>query len=184
MKSATVLLLTSALLPAALGAQTFKPSTNPVTDAMRERAARDGQNLPAAAALMPADKYGYQPTPAQMTFRELIAHIALTNVALCSGLTATPPPMAPDALKKLSGVAEKDPLVAAMKQSFEYCTEAVAKLTDAQLAEEAAIFGRASGMSRGAVLITLAIDWADHYSTAASYLRLNGLLPPTAQPKK
>ena len=27
-------------------------------------------------------------------------------------------------------------------------------------------------------------DWADHYSTAASYLRLNGILPPTAAPPK
>ena len=33
-------------------------------------------------------------------------------------------------------------------------------------------------------LIALTNDWADHYSAAAMYLRLNGLLPPTAQPKK
>jgi hypothetical protein len=24
-------------------------------------------------------------------------------------------------------------------------------------------------------------DWADHYSQEANYLRLNGLVPPTAQ---
>ena len=24
-------------------------------------------------------------------------------------------------------------------------------------------------------------DWADHYSQSANYLRLNGLLPPTAK---
>jgi hypothetical protein len=33
-------------------------------------------------------------------------------------------------------------------------------------------------------MITIANDWADHYSTAASYLRLNDILPPSAQPKK
>jgi hypothetical protein len=27
-------------------------------------------------------------------------------------------------------------------------------------------------------------DWADHYSQMANYLRLNGILPPTARPKK
>ena len=27
-------------------------------------------------------------------------------------------------------------------------------------------------------------DWADHHSSAAMYLRSNGMLPPTAQPKK
>jgi hypothetical protein len=26
--------------------------------------------------------------------------------------------------------------------------------------------------------------WADYYSTTASYLRLNGILPPTAQAQK
>jgi hypothetical protein len=33
-------------------------------------------------------------------------------------------------------------------------------------------------------MLILAADWADHYSTAASYLRLNQILPPTEQPKK
>jgi hypothetical protein len=32
-------------------------------------------------------------------------------------------------------------------------------------------------------LIALTSDWADHYSATAMYLRLNNLLPPTAQPK-
>ena len=40
------------------------------------------------------------------------------------------------------------------------------------------------GMSRGAALVTLLVDWADHYSTAAAYLRANDLLPPSAMPKK
>jgi len=26
-------------------------------------------------------------------------------------------------------------------------------------------------------------DWADHYSQEANYLRLNGVLPPTARPR-
>ena len=39
-------------------------------------------------------------------------------------------------------------------------------------------------LPNGLRLITIATDWADHYSTAASYLRLNDILPPTAQPKK
>jgi hypothetical protein len=27
-------------------------------------------------------------------------------------------------------------------------------------------------------------DWADHYSQSAIYMRLNGLLPPTAKKKE
>jgi hypothetical protein len=32
-------------------------------------------------------------------------------------------------------------------------------------------------------MLTLASAFADHYGMAAMYLRLNGLLPPTARPK-
>jgi hypothetical protein len=58
------------------------------------------------------------------------------------------------------------------------------KATDAQLGEEVSTMGRRTGQSRAAAMITITTDGADHYSTAAAYLRLNGILPPTAQPKK
>jgi hypothetical protein len=57
-------------------------------------------------------------------------------------------------------------------------------VTDAHLADEVSMMGRRTGQSRAAAMITITNDWADHYSTAASYLRMNGILPPTAQPKK
>jgi DinB family protein len=163
---------------------TFKPSSNPVTDSVRDLAARHAKHLIASAELMPADKYGYRPTDAQMTFGDLIAHIVHTNVALCSAIGGAPPPIAPAELKKVAGTVPKDALVAAIKQSFDYCTDAVTKVTDPQLGEQARIFGQPVGLSRAAALITMAVDWADHYSTAASYLRLNGILPPSAQPKQ
>lgn len=51
---------------------------------------------------MPAEKYGYHPTEAQMTFGQLIVHIIQTNIALCSGIAGTPAPFGPDELKKLA----------------------------------------------------------------------------------
>jgi hypothetical protein len=183
MISLSTLLLTLSLA-APLQAQAFKPSANPVTDTVRDMVARHAKNLVASADLMPADKYGYRPTEAQMTFGELIAHIVQTNVALCSAVGGGMPPMTPAEVKKLAGTAPKETLVAAIKQSFDYCTQAITKATDAQLAEQASMFGQPIGMSRAAALVTIAVDWADHYSTAASYLRMNGFLPPTAQPKK
>ena len=45
------------------------------------------------------------------------------------------------------------------------------------------VFGGRKG-SKAFGLIALSNGWADHYSAAAIYLRLNGLLPPTAQPNK
>jgi uncharacterized damage-inducible protein DinB len=169
---------------AAQGPPVFTPSANPVSDAVRTLLARESKNLVASAELMPAEKYAFQPTPAQMTFGQLVAHIVQTNVFICSGIGSTPSPMTPDELKKLSGTDAKEALVAAIKKSFDYCSESLAKVQDSTLGEEVSMLGRKVGQSRAAALITIATDWTDHYSTAASYLRLNGLLPPTAQPKK
>ncbi len=54
---------------------------------------------------------------------------------------------------------------------------------DSKLGETIEVFGGRQA-PRAFALIALTNDWADHYSAAAMYLRLNGLLPPTAQPKK
>ena len=169
--------------PAAQVPKPFAPSVNPVTDSVRNVLTKHAKSLIASAELMPPEKYGYQPTPGQMTFGALMAHVVQTNVAICSAFTETTPPMRPEELKKVSGNDSKDALVAAIKQSFDYCSAGITKLEDAALREEAPIFGRKTGMSRADALVTIALDWADHYSTAASYLRLNGILPPTAQPK-
>jgi len=162
----------------------FTPSANPVSDAVRTLLARESRNLVESAGLMPADKYAFQPTPAQMTFGQLVAHIVQTNVFICSGIGSTPSPMTPQELKALTGTEAKDALVAAIRKSFDYCSESLATVQDSTLGEEVSMFGRKTGQSRAAAMITIATDWTDHYSTAAAYLRLNGILPPTAQPKK
>lgn len=177
-----ILVLAASLAAPQAAAPEFKPSVNPVADAARQSLAQHSKNLVAAAELMPADKYGYQPTEAQMTFGKLVAHIVQTNTIICSMIGGLP--VSPDVMKPADAPAPKDALVAAMKQSFAVCTEALAKTTDAQLGDELTLMGRRSGQSRAAAVITITSDWADHYSTAASYLRLNGILPPTAQPKK
>ena len=191
MKLIATLMVAGALCPAVVTAQarTFTRSDNPVSDAVRQALARESKNLVAAAELLPADKYSYRPTPAQMTFGQLIAHVAQTNAALCSGIAgSTPdaaqyPRLAPSALQTLAGTDPKPALVEAVTQSFAYCTAALANVDDSKIGDEAVIFGRHTGLSRAAAMVEIAADWADHYSTAASYLRLNGLLPPSAKPQ-
>jgi hypothetical protein len=161
----------------------FKSSASPVSDAVREQETRGESNLVASAELMPADKYGFHPTEPQMTFGQLIVHVVQSNMALCSGIAGVASPLTQDELMKLAGTQPKDTLVSALKRSFDFCRESLAKMTDAQLADEVSVVGRRTGLSRAAAMVAIAADWADHYSTAASYLRQNGILPPTAPPK-
>ncbi|HVT48023.1 MAG TPA: DinB family protein [Vicinamibacterales bacterium] len=189
MKLIATLMVAGALCPAVVTAQarTFTRSDNPVSDAVRQALARESKNLVAAAELLPAEKYDFHPTPAQMTFGQLIAHVTQTNAALCAGISGSTPDaahysrLAPSALQALAGTDPKPTLVEAITQSFAYCTAALANMADSQIGDEAVIFGRHTGLSRAGAMVEIAADWADHYSTAASYLRLNDILPPSAQ---
>jgi hypothetical protein len=105
-----------------------------------------------------------------------------TNFAICGGTSDVPIPLAPDVLGSIDENGGKEKLVPLLRQSFDYCTKALAAATDATLGQEARMFGRGMNMPRAKAVITIATDWADHYSTAASYLRLNGIVPPSARP--
>ena len=161
--------------PAAAGAI----EKNPVSSAVRKILERQSKNIVAAAEEMPADKFSYRPTPSQMTFAALVEHTAGTNNFLCAQLSGTASP--PE--EKLSETDAKEKLVSALKASFDYCTQALAKVDDSKLGEQIQFFGGRQ-VSRAAGLITLATAFADHYGMAAMYLRLNSLVPPTAKPKE
>jgi uncharacterized damage-inducible protein DinB len=163
------------LCAAAVVAQESKSSSNPVSDTVRNMLGGRAKNLTAAAEAMPADKYGYKPTEQQMTFGTLVEHIANSNNFLCAKLANQAEPSA-----KISDKDPKDQLVAALKSSFNYCETALKGVQDSQLGEEVTMWGGRKA-PKAAALIGLTNDWADHYGLAATYLRLNGILPPTAQ---
>jgi len=150
-------------------------SKNPVTSAVREILPRQQKNLTAAVEQMPAEKFSYKPTPQQMSFAHLVMHISESNTHLCSALSETPAPKQAE-LKETDG---KDKLVAALKTSFDFCNTSLEKVDDSKLGDKVDLFGHEG--TKAFALIALTNDWADHYGAAAMYLRLNGLLPPTAK---
>ncbi len=170
-----VLLVGASSVVLAQAASPAQTSSNPVVSTVRQIEARMSKNLSGAADEMPADKYSYRPTPAQITYGHLMMHITTTNNLLCARLGGD----APKELK-LNDTDPKDTLTKALKDSFTYCEEVLAKADDSKLGDEVTLFGGQKG-SKAAALIYLAVDWADHYSAASMYLRLNNLLPPSAK---
>jgi hypothetical protein len=152
-------------------------AASPVAEAVRASAGRAATNFIAAAGDMPAAKYGFKPTPAQMSFGEAIAHMAAGNDTYCSGIGGVAAPKRP----ALAAGAPKEELVARLKETFQFCESALAGVDDSRLEEKVAYFGEQT--SRAAVMIAAAEEWAGHYSQIAVYLRLNGLVPPTAKPR-
>ena len=149
---------------------------NPVADAFRDNAKSAAKNLIAAADEFPADKYSYKPTPAQMSVGAIVVHLIQGNDYLCGTIGGMKAPDRP----KMAATDSKDALLATLRQSFAFCDQALASLTDANLGEQLPFFGGRK-MSRAAVMTLTTGDWADHYSQYANYLRLNGMMPPTAR---
>jgi hypothetical protein len=164
--------------PAKTAQTSTASSKNPVSDAVREILARQKNNLLAAVDEMPADKFGYSPTPAQMTFGPLLMHTTMSNIDLCSKAGSMPPPP-----MKPAAETDKVRLQASLTKSFLYCEAALGRVDDSKLGNQIEFFGGRQ-VTVASALISLTNDWADHYSAVAIYLRLNGLLPPTAQPNK
>jgi len=160
------------------GAVLFAQTKNPVTDVVRQILPRRQKNFVAAAEQMPADKYGFKPTPQQMSFAKLVLHVTESNNFLCAKAGNAEEPKLGD-LKETDG---KDKLVAALKTSFDFCSSALAKVDDSKLGDPVELFGGQQG-TRAFALFAITNDWADHYAAAAMYLRLNGMLPPSAQKK-
>lgn len=163
-------------LTTAAAAQT---ATTPVADAFREMTGVQAKNLVAAAEVMPPGKYGYKPTPAQMSFGDVIHHLSEGNDYLCSSIGGVAAPKRAELAKD----AGKDKMVARLRETFQFCDTALAKLDDSKLAAKLPFFGQRE-ISRAAMMLATAEDWGDHYSQLANYLRLNGLLPPTAKRKQ
>src|SRR5881628_895279 len=178
---ARLLMMAMTLLPQALAAQATAaaaaaPSKSPVADGLRGMEQRFARILIAAAEAMPADKYNYHPTPAQMSFAQIQMHIANeVNDVLCGKSAGIEVPQR----AKVDTTATKEQLVARLKETFTFCEQAFAKMDDSKLAELVSMFGMNTTRAM-AVLITVG-DWADHYSQESNYLRLNSILPPTAR---
>jgi hypothetical protein len=113
-----------------------------------------------------------------MSFAHLVIHIAESNNAMCAKLANVPAPK----VDELSESDSKNKLLAAVRASFDFCSSSLANADDSNLGDPIEFFGRQGPRAMAAFILTG--GWSDHYSAAAMYLRLNGILPPTAQPKK
>src|ERR1700687_16263 len=164
--------------PAASAPPDMTPVANPVSGYVKAGVARYAKNMVAAAEAMPAEKYVFKPSPEMNSFGHLVMHIAQSNNTFCAKISGQAAPEV-----KMAETDPKDKLVAAIKDSFAFCTTALAKVEGSKLGEQFVLFG-SRPISRGGALVALGGSWTDHYATQAIYLRLNGILPPTAQPEK
>lgn len=133
-----------------------------------------GSRLVDAFDSIPANRYDYRPTPAQQTIGYIAQHLEDANYSLCERLGALKHSRtAKDSLADTVRARwPKDTLVARLEVSLRFCDTALAQAGPLQSA------------ARASTLLAFETDLAEHYSQISTYMRLLGMVPPSALPPR
>ena len=132
--------------------------------------------LSRAAEQMPEAKYTFKPTPDVRTFGQLIAHIAGSQNLFCGTVLGEKGGSEDDIEKTMTSKAD---LVAALKASNDHCRKAYA-IADAAAGSKVELFGE-TRTSLFALMFNTTHD-NEHYGNIVTYMRLQGMVPPSSQP--
>lgn len=179
MKSLVPCLVALGLGAGSLGAQA-KPvaSTDHAVPTVRSVWRPVAGYIAQAAEDMPAEKYSFRPTPEVRTFGELIGHVAGSQYMFCAAAIGDSARKEDDIEKSRTTKAD---LVAAMKESTAYCEKAYTQ-GDAATRREITMFNQKQ--NRLWALMANAAHDDEHYGNIVTYLRMNGIVPPSSRPQQ
>ena len=165
-----VLAVIAAAMPSVLWAQAPNPTIISELGAAYQRAAAEILDI---AEAMPAEKYGYKPTPEMSSFGDQLLHVAgivqrFVDTSKGTKTEAGHP----------HGIAKPE-VIALVKKTFQTGQETIAQLSDAHLLEPVKF-------PFGDRMVTRFTYWQgplyqirNHHGQLVVYLRMSGIVPPT-----
>jgi uncharacterized damage-inducible protein DinB len=173
----TTLLTTNGSAQATSGSKGYPPpDPNAAMTALRNQWQGVTRNIQAAAEEMSEADYAYRPIASVRTFGELIAHVAGSQSNFCAAAMGNANPPAEDAIEKT--MTKKADLVAALKASTIYCTQAFQQTPTAGNGSTM-LFGELS--SRYNALALTLVHNGEHYGNIVTYMRMKGMVPPSSK---
>jgi uncharacterized damage-inducible protein DinB len=131
-------------------------------------------NVVRTAEIVPEDKYDFKPTPEVRSFRDQFVHIIEENYFFMGAVTGerqNPP----------ANLRTKAEIVKALNDSYDYGAKVLAGLND-RTALEMVQRGQRQ-FPRWSMALANIVDNMDHYGNLVVYMRLNGIVPPSSQPR-
>ena len=127
----------------------------------------------AVAEAMPAESYDFKPNPEELSFGDLMIHIADDNSVMCARVARTKPVARP---------AEKDKQTAAkfLTETFDKCAKEIDALTPEQWDREVYKIKAQPVLAHEGLLYTFT-HMAHHRGQAEVYLRVKNIQPPAWQ---
>ena len=172
-----LLLLATAPLQASAQSPAGAPVADPAVGTVRALWQQITAYITTVAEELPDSTYGYRPTPEVRSFAQLIGHVAGAQYLFCAAALGEAG-QDEDAIEETS--TTKPQLVAALKASTQYCERAYGQSDDATQARTR-LFGQER--TRFFALTMNAMHNAEHYGNLVTYLRLNGIVPPSSRPR-
>ena len=190
MKTSRLFLVIAVALPMGIteAQQPTAPPPNPIATVFRNRTANLRRFIAQALDSIPAAKFDFKPTPAQQSIGYVAQHLTEDSYFFCNNFSDRKAQRAEahtSATDSVRAKWPKDSLVAHFKAAAAFCDEVSANLDDAQATAIITVTQGANTrqVSRINYLLGHAMDLQDHYSQLANYMRLNGMLPPSALPR-
>ncbi|HMF93712.1 MAG TPA: DinB family protein [Vicinamibacterales bacterium] len=155
----------------------LSPSLAASAKAMHATIRRD---IAEAADAMPAEDFGFKPTPDVRSFAQLVGHLVNANFFFCSQAKGVAMP----ATTNFERVADKAALIKGLTDALAFCDDVYQSTTDAGFNEAVTLNGfpgmnPKTATSRGAVLMFNTTHNNEHYGNIVVYLRLKGKVPPS-----
>jgi uncharacterized damage-inducible protein DinB len=160
-------------------------SANPLTAGARLHYGIIKDSVTRAAVKMPEELYAFRPTLEVRSFAQLVGHLADANYRLCSVIGGQNPPM--DAGIEKTKKTKAD-LLQALAESFQYCDQRYAEMSDAAGAPTVKFDAGGEGsrvpiqMPRFTVLAFHTAHAFEHYGNLVTYMRRKGIVPPSSEP--
>jgi uncharacterized damage-inducible protein DinB len=138
------------------------------------------RNITGSAEKMPVEHFSFRPAPEVMTYAELIAHVLDVQYSYCAAVKGVAnPAIGKDLVKTTTG---KPAVIQLVKDSFAFCDEAIAALTNANALEMITV-GAAPNqrqIARANQLTMLVVHGNEHYGNLVTYMRMKGIVPPSS----
>src|SRR5579863_8293205 len=121
----------------AAGVQCWGQTT--VKDALAKHWKTSGEFTVAVADAMPADGYNFRPNPDEMSFGQVMAHIAIADLGACANASGLARPELPPKIAEWSSAKGTKPEIAKdtampfLKETFAFCDKAIAAMTPEKL---------------------------------------------------
>jgi len=165
MKYSTMILMAALAVAAALQAQ------NPLSTELKQDYNGVKADITKAADRVSDADYNFKPEGEQRTYGQLIGHVSDVQLALCGAAKGE------QKRGEAGSKTSKADLVAALKESFDYCDPIYNDLTDASGAQMIKMFGR--DRSRFGALSFNVQHNNEVYGSIAVYMRLKNMVPPS-----